>query len=86
MLPLKVLLTIVLTIATIKAGQTWSAAFTYDNCGKNGGCNVGISLGQTLLAEWDHDGNNIWWNLSTDAGYLVKCSHVDSNHTYQNSY
>eukprot|EP01111_Echinosteliopsis_oligospora_P016033 TRINITY_DN6536_c0_g1_i1.p1 TRINITY_DN6536_c0_g1~~TRINITY_DN6536_c0_g1_i1.p1 ORF type:complete len:146 (-),score=34.84 TRINITY_DN6536_c0_g1_i1:40-477(-) len=52
---------------TIGAGQQWSGGFSHSNCGS--GCNIGISTGQTLLAEFDDDGSTIWWNLSTDAGY-----------------
>jgi len=51
----------------LNGNTQWSAGFDHGNCGQ--GCNIGISTGSTLLAEFDHDGSKIWWNLSTDAGY-----------------
>ncbi|CAF1470754.1 unnamed protein product [Adineta steineri] len=56
----------VIAQGSINPGQWWNHYMDANNCHS---CNIGTNTGKTLLAEWSHKGNEIWWNLSTDAGY-----------------
>jgi len=51
---------------TLQPGASVTWDITTSNCQS---CNVATNTGQTLLAEFSMQPGNVWWNLSTDAGY-----------------
>lgn len=57
---------VVIAQGFIKQGETWTHEIDQHNCAS---CNIATNTGGTLLAEFAHTGEQIWWNLSTDAGY-----------------